>query len=175
MEGSRFGEEKLRLAPFGPRLAPRPRTRSPRRPRPAPQAPPLRLTLPPAPRPDREALEPSLPLAGHRRPGLYPPRTLPVSLPRAPLRPTPCVPCVPCVSVRGRVGRRGSSKRPAAGAARGAGGAEEAAAAMAEASPQPGRYFCHCCSVEIVPRLPVSPRAGGGSFRPEASWPQQGN
>lgn len=28
---------------------------------------------------------------------------------------------------------------------------------MAEASPQPGRYFCHCCSVEIVPRLPVRP------------------
>ncbi|XP_037850268.2 E3 ubiquitin-protein ligase RNF126 isoform X3 [Chlorocebus sabaeus] len=27
---------------------------------------------------------------------------------------------------------------------------------MAEASPQPGRYFCHCCSVEIVPRLPGS-------------------
>lgn len=26
---------------------------------------------------------------------------------------------------------------------------------MAEASPQPGRYFCHCCSAEIAPRLPV--------------------
>lgn len=40
--------------------------------------------------------------------------------------------------------------------------------AMAEASPQPGRYFCHCCSVEIVPRLPVRPgpgrRAGALSF-----------
>lgn len=41
MEGSRFGEEKLRLAPFGPRLAPRPRTgrqggpAPPRRPRPS--------------------------------------------------------------------------------------------------------------------------------------------
>ncbi|XP_059553441.1 E3 ubiquitin-protein ligase RNF126 isoform X16 [Myotis daubentonii] len=33
---------------------------------------------------------------------------------------------------------------------------------MAEASPQPGRYFCHCCSVEIVPRLPVSPEPGVG-------------
>lgn len=32
--------------------------------------------------------------------------------------------------------------------------------AMAEASPQPGRYFCHCCSVEIVPRLPVRPAPG---------------
>lgn len=32
--------------------------------------------------------------------------------------------------------------------------------AMAEASPQPGRYFCHCCSVEIVPRLPVRPGPG---------------
>lgn len=27
---------------------------------------------------------------------------------------------------------------------------------MAEASPQPGRFFCHCCSAEIAPRLPVS-------------------
>lgn len=37
---------------------------------------------------------------------------------------------------------------------------------MAEASPQPGRYFCHCCSVEIVPRLPVrSGREGGGAVR----------
>ena len=36
--------------------------------------------------------------------------------------------------------------------------------AMAEASPQPGRYFCHCCSVEIVPRLPdyICPRCGSG-------------
>lgn len=68
------------------------------------------------------------------------------------------------MSVRGRVGRQGSSKRPAAGAARGAGGAEEAAVAMAEASPQPGRYFCHCCSVEIVPRLPdyICPRCESG-------------
>lgn len=49
MEGSRFGEEKLRLAPFGPRLAPRPRTRSPRRPRPAPQAPPRAPRAPPPP------------------------------------------------------------------------------------------------------------------------------
>lgn len=32
---------------------------------------------------------------------------------------------------------------------------------MAEASPQPGRFFCHCCSAEIAPRLPVS----GGSGR----------
>lgn len=31
---------------------------------------------------------------------------------------------------------------------------------MAEASPQPGRFFCHCCSAEIAPRLPVS--GGGG-------------
>lgn len=48
--------------------------------------------------------------------------------------------------------------------ARGAGGAEEVAAAMAEASPQPGRYFCHCCSVEIVPRLPdyICPRCESG-------------
>lgn len=37
---------------------------------------------------------------------------------------------------------------------------------MAEASPQPGRYFCHCCSVEIVPRLPVRPgREGSGAVR----------
>uniref|UniRef100_F7F3B5 E3 ubiquitin-protein ligase RNF115 n=1 Tax=Macaca mulatta TaxID=9544 RepID=F7F3B5_MACMU len=35
---------------------------------------------------------------------------------------------------------------------------------MAEASPQPGRYFCHCCSVEIVPRLPdyICPRCESG-------------
>ncbi|XP_062034979.1 E3 ubiquitin-protein ligase RNF126 isoform X3 [Lepus europaeus] len=35
---------------------------------------------------------------------------------------------------------------------------------MAEASPQPGRYFCHCCSVEIVPRLPdyTCPRCESG-------------
>lgn len=87
--------------------------------------------------------------------------------PRSSASPTPAVRAVrACVSVRGRVGRRGSSKRPAAGAARGAGGAE-AAVAMAEASPQqPGRYFCHCCSVEIVPRLPVrSGREGGGTVR----------
>ncbi|KAK2086787.1 hypothetical protein P7K49_032694 [Saguinus oedipus] len=39
---------------------------------------------------------------------------------------------------------------------------------MAEASPQPGRYFCHCCSVEIVPRLPRRPRVdrrGAGAVR----------
>uniref|UniRef100_A0A8C3K5D9 RING-type E3 ubiquitin transferase n=1 Tax=Calidris pygmaea TaxID=425635 RepID=A0A8C3K5D9_9CHAR len=31
---------------------------------------------------------------------------------------------------------------------------------MAEASPQPGRFFCHCCSAEIAPRLPdyICPR-----------------
>ncbi|KAM9245051.1 E3 ubiquitin-protein ligase RNF126 isoform 2-T2 [Dugong dugon] len=35
---------------------------------------------------------------------------------------------------------------------------------MAEASPQPGRYFCHCCLVEIVPRLPdyICPRCESG-------------
>ncbi|XP_003460922.3 E3 ubiquitin-protein ligase RNF126 isoform X1 [Cavia porcellus] len=35
---------------------------------------------------------------------------------------------------------------------------------MAEASPQPGRFFCHCCSVEIVPRLPdyICPRCESG-------------
>ncbi|XP_058919411.1 E3 ubiquitin-protein ligase RNF126 isoform X4 [Kogia breviceps] len=35
---------------------------------------------------------------------------------------------------------------------------------MAEASPHPGRYFCHCCSVEIVPRLPdyICPRCESG-------------
>lgn len=84
--------------------------------------------------------------------------------------------CVP--GVRGCVGRRGSSKRPAAGAARGGVGGAEAAVAMAEASPQPGRFFCHCCSVEIVPRLPVRPgRAGrrgavrSGLARP---WPGAG-
>lgn len=32
---------------------------------------------------------------------------------------------------------------------------------MAEASPQPGRFFCHCCSAEIAPRLPVSRRRRG--------------
>ena len=49
--------------------------------------------------------------------------------------------------------------------------------AMAEASPQPGRYFCHCCSVEIVPRLPVRPRPGGRGPLPqaEASWLGRGN
>lgn len=38
---------------------------------------------------------------------------------------------------------------------------------MAEASPQPGRFFCHCCSAEIAPRLPVSggPRRGGEEGR----------
>lgn len=41
---------------------------------------------------------------------------------------------------------------------------------MAEASPQPGRYFCHCCSVEIVPRLPVrSGREGGRAVRARRS------
>ncbi|XP_057345570.1 E3 ubiquitin-protein ligase RNF126 isoform X16 [Manis pentadactyla] len=44
---------------------------------------------------------------------------------------------------------------------------------MAEASPQPGRYFCHCCSVEIVPRLPdyICPRCESGFIEelPEAS------
>lgn len=41
---------------------------------------------------------------------------------------------------------------------------------MAEASPQPGRYFCHCCSVEIVPRLPVRPgREGSGAVRARLS------
>uniref|UniRef100_A0A670K5A1 RING-type E3 ubiquitin transferase n=1 Tax=Podarcis muralis TaxID=64176 RepID=A0A670K5A1_PODMU len=35
---------------------------------------------------------------------------------------------------------------------------------MAEASPQPGRYFCHCCSAEIAPRLPdyICPRCESG-------------
>ncbi|XP_028906495.1 E3 ubiquitin-protein ligase RNF126 isoform X1 [Ornithorhynchus anatinus] len=35
---------------------------------------------------------------------------------------------------------------------------------MAEASPQPGRYFCHSCSAEISPRLPdyICPRCESG-------------
>ncbi|XP_075467612.1 E3 ubiquitin-protein ligase RNF126 [Ascaphus truei] len=35
---------------------------------------------------------------------------------------------------------------------------------MAEASPQPGRYFCHSCSAEICPRLPeyTCPRCDSG-------------
>ncbi|KAM6189542.1 E3 ubiquitin-protein ligase RNF126 isoform 1-T1 [Sarcoramphus papa] len=35
---------------------------------------------------------------------------------------------------------------------------------MAEASPQPGRFFCHCCSAEIAPRLPdyICPRCESG-------------
>lgn len=40
------------------------------------------------------------------------------------------------------------------------------AVAMAEASPQPGRYFCHCCSVEIVPRLPVRRGPGRRAWAP---------
>lgn len=66
------------------------------------------------------------------------------------------------VRERARARRPAREQQTAGAAARGAGGAEEAAAAMAEASPQPGRYFCHCCSVEIVPRLPVSSGTGGG-------------
>ncbi|XP_060037420.1 E3 ubiquitin-protein ligase RNF126 isoform X3 [Erinaceus europaeus] len=35
---------------------------------------------------------------------------------------------------------------------------------MAEAAPQPGRFFCHCCSAEIQPRLPdyICPRCESG-------------
>uniref|UniRef100_A0A8B9SUH2 E3 ubiquitin-protein ligase RNF126 n=1 Tax=Anas platyrhynchos TaxID=8839 RepID=A0A8B9SUH2_ANAPL len=35
---------------------------------------------------------------------------------------------------------------------------------MAEASPQPGRFFCHCCAAEIAPRLPdyICPRCESG-------------
>ncbi|OXB61610.1 hypothetical protein ASZ78_006298 [Callipepla squamata] len=35
---------------------------------------------------------------------------------------------------------------------------------MAEASPEPGRFFCHCCSAEIAPRLPdyICPRCESG-------------
>ncbi|XP_030073847.1 E3 ubiquitin-protein ligase RNF126 [Microcaecilia unicolor] len=35
---------------------------------------------------------------------------------------------------------------------------------MAEASPRPGRYFCHCCSAEIFPRLPdyICPQCESG-------------
>lgn len=38
---------------------------------------------------------------------------------------------------------------------------------MAEASPQPGRYFCHCCSAEIAPRLPVRDLDGQETAREE--------
>ncbi|KAJ8777026.1 hypothetical protein J1605_014890 [Eschrichtius robustus] len=41
---------------------------------------------------------------------------------------------------------------------------------MAEASPQPGRYFCHCCSVEIVPRLPGTGPAPNAVGAAGASW-----
>ncbi|MBZ3881760.1 E3 ubiquitin-protein ligase RNF126 [Sciurus carolinensis] len=63
---------------------------------------------------------------------------------RAARRPTPCV-SVRAVRVRARARRPAREQQTAGGGRR-------------------GRYFCHCCSVEIVPRLPdyICPRCESG-------------
>lgn len=87
-----------------------------------------------------------------------PPRLLPRRRPHAGPAPLRAVRALRACA--GAVRPAGSRKRPAA-APRGRRAEAAAAAAMAEAAPRPGRYFCHCCSVEIVPRLPVRPGRGG--------------
>lgn len=95
-----------------------------------------RRTAPLAP-PPRQAT----PLFGKPRPPTSAPPTLRVSaaVPFCPLSAA----VLPLHASPGGAGRRGGGGK------------------MAEASPQPGRFFCHCCSAEIAPRLPVSRRRRG--------------
>lgn len=112
---------------------------------------------------DPVPLSPATPLALYGQSPAHPPCMAKAPPPDEP-RPLARLPFRVCaarclLSPLGRRRRRGAR-----------GGRGRRVGKMAEASPQPGRFFCHCCSAEIAPRLPVS----GGPGRVAAGGRERG-